>query len=818
MPNITQKNVEHWFATRGMKILPFQREAWRAYAKGESGLIHSPTGSGKSLAAWFGPVLAHGNSSAKAPPMTVLWITPLRALAVDTQTNLRAALQGVGLDWRLESRTGDTSAAVRTRQRKRLPTALVTTPESLSLLLSYKDTARQFDSLQAVVVDEWHELLGSKRGVQLQLCLAHLRTRVSALRVWGLSATIGNVQEAADVLLGPDHSARIIRGKLTKKNQIVGVLPDPDTDIAWAGHLGLQMLPKVAELIEQANTTLLFTNTRSQAERWFDGLTRAKPEWLGELALHHGSLEPALRTKVESLLRAGEVRCVVATSSLDLGVDFSPVDQVIQVGSPKGVARLLQRAGRSGHQPRAVSRVHCVPTFALELIEIAAAREAAARGEIESRVPPTRSLDVLCQHLVTLALAGGVDPARVLEEARSTHAYQTLSDAEWRWLLDFVTRGGPALHAYPQFRRLDWHGKQLKVATRRIANNHRMAVGTISSDASIRVQFQSGGYLGMVEEAFIARLSPGDVFLFAGRALEFRRVHDMVAHVRLAKKKAAVTPRWQGGRMPLSTELSQAILQQFSKFENGKIDSPELARAAGFLGLQAEWSALPAPGRLLVERLQSREGTSLYFYPFAGRLVHQGLAALFSWRIGQSQAATITMSANDYGFELLSREPLPFDEEAIRGLFCAESLTANILSAVNATEMSKRQFRDIARIAGLVFQGYPGARKTTRQVQASSSLIYEVLTQYDAGNELPKQALREVLTEQFELERLRHALAAMQKSTLVLQPTAQLTPLSFPLWAERLSAKLSTESWTTRVAKMRLKLDKAAGRTRAGKT
>ncbi len=803
-----------WFDQRGWQIFPYQQQVWQAYHTGKSGLIHSPTGTGKTLAAWLATLLEHaqvGGNMDKPTPITVLWITPLRALAVDTQQNLQMAVDELGIGWSVGLRTGDTTSAERVRQRKRLPSALITTPESLSLLLSYATTAQQLGQVKAVIVDEWHELVGSKRGVQLQLCLARLRSITPLLRVWGLSATIGNLDQAARVLLGEQEGSRacMVDGRLPKEVRIRGLIPADVGRFPWSGHIGLSVLPQVIATIEAAASTLLFTNTRAQAERWFEALLSKRHDWIGKIALHHGSLHPALRRKVEDLLRRGELLCVVATSSLDLGVDFSPVDRVIQIGSPKGVARLLQRAGRSGHRPAAVSEVYCAPTHALELVEIAAARSAAAAGQIEARRPPTLCLDVLCQHLVTLALAGGVDPEGVLTEARTTHAFRELSATAWQWMLDFLVRGGPALKGYPEYQRLQWEEGVLRPANRRVVQRHRMAIGTISSDASMRVKFQSGGYLGTVEESFISRLRPGDAFLFAGRVLELVRVRDMTAQVKSANAKRVAVPRWVGGRLPLSTELTAAVLAQFASFRDGSNTAPEIEAAAPLLALQASWSRLPTADELLIERASARDGISLFFYPFAGRLVHEGLAALLAWRLSREQPLTFSIAVNDYGFELLSRDEVAFSEQSFQPLLHADNLIDDVLQAINATEMSRRQFRDIARVAGLVFQGYPGASKTARQVQASSGLIYDVLLNYDPDNQLLAQAQREVLEAQFEIGRMQETLQRMAQQTLCLHDTPRLTPLAFPLWADRLRARLSSETWQQRVEKMQQSLEKA---------
>lgn len=803
--SLSDADIEGWFDRQGWQVFSHQREAWAAQRAGRSGLIHSPTGTGKSHAAWLGALATLPDP---APPASVLWITPLRALAVDTVRNLQAAVDAFGLGWSVGLRSGDTPQAERTRQRKRLPVALVTTPESLSLLLSYADTSRQLQQVQTVVVDEWHELMGNKRGVLLQLALSRLRRLSPQLRTWGLSATVGNVRQAASVLLEPTAEPVLIRGTLDKHTDIAALLPPDIHDFPWAGHAGLKLLPQVADAIDGARSTLVFCNTRNQAERWYQALIRHRLDWVDKVALHHGSLDRSLRAGAEALLRDGRLACVVATSSLDLGVDFSPVEQVVQIGSPKGVARLLQRAGRSGHQPGRPSRVLCVPTHAFELAEIAAARTAAEAGRIEAREPLRLCLDVLAQHVVTVSLAGGASARELLADARRTHAFEHLDTAAWQWVLDFVSRGGSALAAYPDFQRVARDGDRLTVPNRRIAQRHRMAVGTISSDASLQVKFQKGGHLGHVEESFISRLKPGDAFQFAGRKLELVRVRDMVAQVKLARGKQVAVPRWQGGRLPLSTELADAVQAQLVAFDAGAMAPPEIASLAPLLDRQRRVSALPLPGRLLIERSVSREGTSVFLFPFAGRLAHEGLGALLAWRLAQQQAITFSIAVNDYGVELLSRDTVPFEAETFRRALAPDNVSEDILAAVNATEMARRQFRDIARIAGLVFQGYPGSQKSTRQVQASSGLIYDVLVQHDPDNRLPAQALDEVLSAQFELQRLQQCLARIGESGLRLTEPDRLSPLAFPIWADRQRNRLSSETWQARVAAMQARVDR----------
>jgi ATP-dependent Lhr-like helicase len=810
--------AEAWFASRGWVPFGFQREVWDAYRAGESGLVHAATGTGKTYAAWLAPLLEwmeENPDGGKAPGLRVLWITPLRALAADTEAALRGALEAMGIAWTLESRTGDTSAATRARQRRRLPSTLLTTPESLSLFLTRPDAPELFRDLRAVVVDEWHELMGTKRGVQTELALARLRTWRPGLRSWALSATIGNLDEALGTLLGAGVRAapgRVVRGEEPKTVRIDALIPPVIERFPWAGHLGTQMVPQVAAAVEEGQTAIVFTNTRSQTEIWYQALLAARPEWAGEIALHHGSLDRKTRDFVEEGLRTGRFRCVVATSSLDLGVDFSPVDRVLQVGSPKGVARLLQRAGRSGHRPGVESRVTCVPTNALELVEVAAVRDAVRAGVIESRLPVERPLDVLAQHVVTVALGGGFRPDELRDEVRSTRAYAGLQDDEWAWILDFVSRGGEALRAYPEYARVvPGEDGCWRVEDRGVARRHRQSVGTIVSDASISVKYLTGSRLGSVEESFVARLRPGDRFVFAGKPVEFVRVREMTAWVRKAGSIKGIIPRWMGARMPLSTELAEALRRRLEEAREGIFRDPEMEAVRPILEIQARWSRIPAADELLVERVKTREGFHLFFFPFEGRLVHEGLAALLAYRISRLRPISFTMAANDYGIELLSADEAPLDDALAAGLLSAHDLVDDIPASLNATEMAKRQFREIARVAGLVFPGLPHAGKTARQLQASSGLFFDVFQRHDPGNLLLGQAHREVLERQLESSRLGRTLERLAASRVVVTDPKRTPPLAFPLLVDRARNRVSSESLGDRVRKMQVRLEKAAG-------
>lgn len=818
------QSVCNWFKDRHWTVFPFQMQAWQHYLAGHSGLIHATTGTGKTLAAWLGPVAEALAETEQRPTATgndalrVLWITPLRALAVDTLHALQEPLKALSLNWSVESRTGDTSAATRRKQQNRLPTTLVTTPESLSLLLTRSDAREQFRNLRAVICDEWHELLATKRGVQVELALARLRRWRPALRTWALSATLGNLPEALAVIAPPQTRlpaapAVMIQGASRKQIVVDSLIPERIERFPWAGHMGLNQLPDVLAAVDQAASTLIFTNTRSQTEAWYHAMLQARPDWAGLIALHHGSLDPATRNWVEDGLRAGQLRAVVCTSSLDLGVDFSPVDRVLQIGSPRGVARLLQRAGRSGHRPGAVSRVTCVPTHAFELIEAAAARDAIAAGQLEGRQPHHAPVDVLCQHLVTIASGSGFDSADLFAEVRTTASYNQLTREEWDWALDFTARGGESLRAYPDYHRLREFEGLWFVGSERIARQHRMSIGTITSDASLTVQYLGGPTLGTIEESFLAKINPGETFLFAGRTVELVHIRDMKVWVRKAPASKQVRiPRWMGGRMPLSTELAHAVRLRLDQAAQGIFDGPELTAVRPLLELQARWSEIPRPAELLIEQIRSREGFHTLIYPFAGRLVHEGLSALFAWRMSRLQPITFTMSVNDYGFELLSATAPELDRALQQGLLSTDALMDELQQCINAAEMGKRQFREIARVAGLVFQGFPGQPRSARQLQASSGLLYDVFASYDPQNLLLRQAGSEVLERQLEHSRLVRTLQQMQQMHLVRRQPQRFTPLAFPLIVARLREKLSSEKLSDRIARMTMQLESAADR------
>lgn len=815
-----------------------------AYLGGNSGLLNAPTGSGKTFAVFL-PFLADFINkypdtyrSQTDNGLLMLWITPLRALTNDIKKAMQEVCDEIALPWKIATRTGDTPAAEKQALRKRLPEVLLTTPESLHLMMAQKEYPKLFQHLQVVVIDEWHELLGTKRGVQVELGLSRLKrvgswqlavgrekadfptanrqlqtvdcplpTAHCQLKLWGISATIGNLEEAADALLGsdfPPEKIKMIRANLDKKLMIQSIIPENIESYSWSGHIGLKLLPQVMEIVAQSVTTLIFTNTRSMAEIWYHAILDNYPEYAGIMAMHHGSLDNDLRSWVEQALHAEALKVVVCTSSLDLGVDFRPVDTVIQVGSPKGVARFMQRAGRSGHSPGAISKAYFVPTHSLELLEGAALKDAIKRKIFESRDPMLLTMDVLIQYMVTLAVSDGFRSDELFEEVKTTFAFADLKRGEFNQLLDFITTGGKTLAQYDEFLKVEVENGLFKVNNRRVAMRHRLSIGTITSEISIRVKWLSGGSLGTIEESFISKLKPGNTFWFAGRSLEFVRLKEMTAYVRKSNARKGMIPSWNGGRMPLSSQLAAVFRDKLDEVALGTAHDEEVVALAPLFDLQSQLSHLPQSHEFLIESFKSREGHHLIFYPFEGRLVHEGMASLLAYRISKIKPATFSIAMNDYGFELLTDEDIPI-EQALEdaSFFSIDNLLDDIQHSLNANEMARRRFRDIAHIGGLVFTGYPGQQVKNKHLQASTSLLFEVFNEYEPDNLLVRQAYNEALAFQLEEFRLRAALQRIEKQNIILKVIDRPTPFAFPIMVDSLGReRLTTEPLEDRIAKM----------------
>ena len=807
-----------WFEQQDWNAFPFQIQTWEAYLAGKNGLLNAPTGSGKTFALWFPIILQYIKENPDyrtkhKSGLKAIWITPLKALSLEIRQSAERVNTDLQTQLTVGIRTGDTSASERAKQKRNTPDLLITTPESLHLMLSSKGYKKVFKSCRAVVVDEWHELLGTKRGVQMELGLSRLKGICSDLRIWGISATIGNLEQARQVLLGPESEALqnsiLIKANLKKKITVRSILPKVMETFPWYGHLGLHLLDSVVPIIKKSRTTLLFTNTRSQCEIWFQKILEKYPEFAGEIAMHHGSINKETRIWVEQAIRNESLKAVVCTSSLDLGVDFAPVETVIQIGGPKGVARFFQRAGRSGHRPGEESVIYFLPTHALELVEASALQKSVKKKAVEDRIPYMNSFDVLIQYLTTLAVSDGFHPDRIFEEVSRTFCYQAMTREDWHWVLNFLVIGSQSLQNYDEYKKVEVDENGLfKVTNKGIAMRHRFQIGTIVGDANITVRYQKGGYIGTIEESFISKLMPGDVFTFAGRNLEFIRMRDMQAHVRKSTKKSSKVPAWMGGRLTLSTQMSKLLRDElFTASQDESEQSIEIRALRPLFQKQFQESIVPTPEEFLIETFETSEGWHHLFYPFEGRFVHEAMGSLIGYRISLLQPISFSLAFNDYGFELLSDKPVDIQQVIDNDLFTTEFLMDDLQKSLNATEMARRKFRDIAVISGMVFTGYPKKGIKMKHLQSNSQLLFNVFRDYEKDNLLYQQSYRETFEHQLEEGRLRMAMERISNMTPKWLPCAQPTPLSFPIITDRLSReRLSSENIGDRIRKMAIKL------------
>lgn len=810
------KIILDWLNKNERQPFAFQTATWQHILNGQNGLVNAPTGCGKTYAVFLGAIIQFINDnpknylSKKNSGLQLLWITPLRALAKDIARAMNEVIEQLGMQWKVGIRNGDTDLKERAQQKKQLPEVFIITPESLHLLLAQKNYPDIFTSLKIIAVDEWHELLGSKRGVQTELAISRIvNLPTDKCCIWGISATIGNLEEAKNVLLSSlKDEGLIVKANLNKKTVIQSIFPDEIEKYPWAGHLGIKLVDKILPIINNSRTTLIFINTRGMTEMWYQALLNAAPELSGAIALHHGSIEQALRFWVEENLHTGKLKAVVCTASLDLGVDFRPVETIIQVGSPKGVARFLQRAGRSGHSPDAVSKIFFLPTHSLELVEAAALKQAVEENFIESKIPLLLCFDVLIQYLCTLAVGEGFYPDKIYEEVKNTFCFSAITAEEFKQILLHITAGGKALNQYDEYKKVEVMADGLhKINSRRIAMQHRLHIGTIVSDAMLKVKFFSGGYIGVIEEWFISRLEPGDSFTIAGRNLELIMIKDMTVLVKKSIAKKSIIPSWMGGRMSLSSNMGKKLREALTLSQQ-KNKVPELLILQPLFNLQNQLSYVPKQNELLIEHIETKDGFHLFVYPFEGRLVHEAMAAILAWRISKITPITFSFAMNDYGFELLSDQPIPLDDSNVYELFSEENLFGNIQKSVNSTEMAKRKFRDIAVIGGLIFQGMPGEKKKARHLQSSASLLFKVFAEYEPDNILLRQAYNEVFDQQMEETRLRDMLQRIKNSNIVITWPQQLTPFCFPLKVDSIRENVSSEKLEDRVKRMQQQLTK----------
>jgi ATP-dependent helicase Lhr and Lhr-like helicase len=791
-----------WFAAKGWTVRRHQFEMLVAARAGQHALLVAPTGSGKTLAGFLPtlveligslspsesevPLRASARSVTAAEDLAgarprsslalgqglhTLYISPLKALAVDVRRNLLAPIEEMALPIRVEARTGDTPSDRKKRQRERPPHILLTTPESLSLLLSYPDSLTMFAGLKTVVIDEVHAFATGKRGDLLSLSLARLQTIAPDFRRVALSATVAD-PDAYRAWLAPYgdiDAVTVVQGDKGADPSIEILLPEGR--VPWAGHSGRYAAPQVMAQIEAHNTTLIFCNTRALAELIFQDLWKVNEGRL-PIGIHHGSLDIEARRKVEAAMADNKLRALVATASLDLGVDWGNVDCVVQMGAPKGSSRLLQRIGRANHRLDEPSEAVLVPGNRFEYLEARAALDAVEAGELDPDVFITGSLDVLAQHLMACACAAPFDEARMLAEVRSALAYSALDATTFTAVLDFIATGGYSLRAYDKFKRLTKSGDTWRVSHPKFITQHRMNAGIIVEAAMLKVRFKNGRTLGRVEEGFAATLSNGDTFFFSGISLEVERIDTEDVVVRATSRPARI-PSYGGARMPLSTNLADRVrgfLHDDSEWPRFPPDVRE------WLEVQQRRSKMPAPGELLVETFPHHGRHYMVVYPFEGWNAHQSLGMLLTKRMEKRGLKPIGFVANDYALATYSLDPVTDP----RALFSADILEDEFVEWVEGSHMLKRAFREVAVIGGLVERQHPGKRKSGKQVTFSTDLIYDVLRRYEPGHLLLKAAWADARTKMTDVGRLANLLDRAADTILHID-VPRVTPLAVPV-------------------------------------
>ncbi|MBL8659940.1 MAG: ligase-associated DNA damage response DEXH box helicase [Rhodospirillales bacterium] len=769
---------ESWLSGRDWRLYPHQQAMVEAAQRGAHVLLIAPTGGGKTLAGFLPSLLDLAESTGAGGGLHTLYISPLKALTVDIHRNLERPIEEMGLAIRAETRTGDTPQAKRRRQRSLPPHLLMTTPESLALLLSYADAGRIFAGLRCVIIDELHALVGSKRGDLLALGLARLQALAPRCRRVGLSATVAH-PGALRAWLSP----------LAAGDDVVAIQADdgPAADVSiltaanripWSGHMATHALPLIHRHIRQAATTIVFVNTRAQAEFVFQQLWRLNEDNLA-IALHHGSLAVEQRRKVEAAMAGGRLRAVVATSSLDLGVDWAAVDLVIQVGAPKGVSRLVQRIGRAGHRLDRTSRAILVPANRFEHLECTAALEAVRAGELDGDVPAAGGLEVLAQHLLGCACSAPFAAEAAFAEVRRAAPYARLTRRDFDDTLRFVECGGYALGGYERYRRLTCDSDGLyRVASPRVARLYRMNIGTIVEAVTMKVQLRRGRVLGEVEESFIQGLQPGDTFVFSGDVLRFEAIRETSAIVSRAAGADAKVPAYAGGRLPLSTSLARRVRAMLADPGRwGKL--PEDVQA--WLRLQQARSLVPDPAELLVEIFPRGGKAFLIVYSFEGRNVHQTLGMLLTRRMERIGLAPLGFVATDYVLAVWSVRPAGCEDVAT--LLEEDMLGDDLEAWMSESSVMKRTFRNVAVIAGLIERRHPGHEKSRRQVTVNSDLIYNVLRRYEPDHVLLRATRDDAARGLADLKRLAEMLRRI-RGRIVVRKLRRVSPLAVPVLLE----------------------------------
>ncbi len=811
-----KKQIEYefflpFFNKKGWEPLPFQKDTWNSFARGENGIIQVPTGSGKTYAALFGP-LKKLKEIDKTKGINILFITPLKALSRDLEKSISEAAKFIDNNITVSIRNGDTSVRDKTHQIKNPPNILITTPESLSLLIARKESKVIFENLISIIIDEWHELLSSKRGNQCELAFSWLRKN-KKIQIWAMSATIGNIEDAARAIVGiKEKLPTIITTTLSKKIQIKSVIPENIGTFPWSGHLGIRSHRSLLKIIDKNKSTLLFTNTRNQSERWYQCLKYYNPDFSDKISIHHGSLDKSQRESVEEGVKNGSIKWVVCTSSLDLGVDFQPVDQIVQIGSAKNLARLIQRAGRSAHRPGGKSKIIFMPTNALELLEVSATRRILDKGIKEKIILPELSFDVLLQHLVSLACGPGFNPKEERENIRNCWSYRKIKDEEWDWCLDFLEYGGQCLKAYPKYQKIykkfseSNHFKYF-VKDKSIIKIHKYNIGTITSDNYLNVKYIKGKRLGNLEENFGSKLKKGDIFFFGGKMLEFLKIREMNIYVKKSNKKSSLVPAWIGGQIAISDLLSSNIRKEIDicqRHKNSdKYMNEELLALKPVLERQNKISIIPKNSEFLIEIYKNKNCQSLFAFSLEGKFANEGIAFLWALRLAKLNKTTFSITANDFGFSLTTYEDFDFLSiyKIYNSLIDTKNLKEDLENAVNFSELTRRKFKNIAQISGLI-NNSPMRSKTNSQINISSSLLFDVFNKYEKNHLLVKQAQKEAIEYELESERIKMSLKRISGLNLIIKNTSEPSPFAFPLLVERLRNTFSNETIEARIEKL----------------
>ncbi len=768
--------VLDWFARKGWQVHAHQREMVTAIENGRSALLVAPTGTGKTLAGFLPGLIRHIRAPERRGLKT-LYISPLKALAVDIARNLETPIREMKLDLRAETRTGDTPPAKRQRQRQNPPEILMTTPESLELMLTWPEAAEIFGGLDCIILDELHALAGNKRGDLLALSLARLRRLAPAAKTIGLSATVANPDRLTGWLDPVPEKVEVIRAARTTEPEI-RVL-EKEGHLPWAGHSAAYAVEDIFRLIAGNRTTLVFVNTRAQAEILFQSLWRINEETL-PIGLHHGSLAAEQRRKVEAHMANGQLRAVVATSSLDLGIDWADIDLVIQVGAPKGTARLLQRIGRSGHRFDQISRAVLVPANRFEVFECLAAIADIRSGELDDPEDIPGGLDVLAQHVVGMAMSDPFSAGDLYTEVREAWPYRELTRQEFDDVLDFVTTGGYALKAYERYHKLAL-GRDgfYRIAHRQVALQWRLNVGTIVESQTLTLKLRGGGKLGKIEEYFIQSLVPGDTFIFAGQILEFTGMKGtMTAEAVRATATEPKVPAYAGGRLPLTTNLAERIRVMIAD-KSGWDAYPETVRQ--WLSIQDWKSDLPGKDHLLVESFPRGGKQFLVIYGFEGRNAHQTLGMLLTRRMERAGLRPVGFVASDYALAVWSLEKV--DHGQVNSLLSPDLLGDDLEEWMQESTMMKRSFRTVATIAGLLEKRQPGAEKTGRQMTMNSDLIYDVLIRHQPDHLLIRATREDAARGLTDIRRLSDLLARFE-GHIAFQQLERVSPMAMPMMLE----------------------------------